>query len=359
MAQATLTHGLMEGDGAYNLHARLPADGAAHALPALERAVEKLPLEAGEAPIVLADYGSSQGKNSLAPMALAIRGLRARLGPRRSICVFHVDQPSNDFNSLFSVLSFDPGRYTRDDLKIFPYAIGRSFYEPVLPQNSVDLAWSSYAAVWLSRIPCPIPGHIFPSRATGAARAAFESQAVEDWETFLSLRATEIRPGARLVVALPAIPENGLPGFAELLDRANDALAEMVNDSAITVEERHRMVLASYPRTKTELLAPFAATGRFRNLVVEECEVFPALSVGWSEYEIDRDGEALANTQALFFRAVFTPSLAAALNRVRDGDSGAAISFADRLQESMTRALARHPSPMHSYVEVMVMAKGE
>jgi hypothetical protein len=357
MAQGTLTHGVMEGNGAYNLHARLPANGAALAIPALERAVEKMALEAGDGPIVIADYGSSQGKNSLAPMEVAIRGLRARLGPDRSISIFHIDQPSNDFNSLFGVLSSDPDRYTRDDANVFPHAIGRSFYEPVLPPDSVGLAWSSYAAVWLSCVPSPIPGHIFPSRALGAVRNAYARQAAEDWENFLSLRATEMREGARLVVVLPALLEHISPGFTELLDHANDALAEMVRDGAITAEERNRMVLASYPRTKKELLAPFAETGQFRGLVVEECEVFPAKSPGWEEYEADRDAELLARKQALFFRAVFTPSLAAALTLTAEGDAGAAARFADRLQESMVRRLARRPARMESYVQAMVMAK--
>lgn len=55
--------------------------------------------------------------------------------------------------------------------------IGKSFYEQVLPPNSVNLGWSSYAAVWLSRPPAVIPDSIFPACATGAARVAFEQQA--------------------------------------------------------------------------------------------------------------------------------------------------------------------------------------
>jgi hypothetical protein len=90
-------HGVMEGKGSYNKHAKLPAGGAALAMPLLEKAVQSLELEPGEQSIVIADYGSSQGKNSMAPMQVAIRGLRDRIGPSRAISVFHIDQPSNDF----------------------------------------------------------------------------------------------------------------------------------------------------------------------------------------------------------------------------------------------------------------------
>jgi hypothetical protein len=40
------------------------------------RAVRNIVLDPGDEPVVIADYGSSQGKNSLAPMRIAIRNLR-------------------------------------------------------------------------------------------------------------------------------------------------------------------------------------------------------------------------------------------------------------------------------------------
>jgi hypothetical protein len=106
-------------------------------------------------------------------------------------------------------LSSDPGRYAVAGANVFPCAIGRSFYEQVLPSDSAHLGWCSYAAVWLSRIPSLIPGHLFPPCSTGAAQIAFERQAAEEWETLLSLRACEMRAGARLVAVLPGLPERG------------------------------------------------------------------------------------------------------------------------------------------------------
>jgi hypothetical protein len=58
----------MEGGGAYNAHARVPARGASLALPLLQDAVQDIKFDPGRRPIIIADYGSSQGKNSLAPM---------------------------------------------------------------------------------------------------------------------------------------------------------------------------------------------------------------------------------------------------------------------------------------------------
>src|SRR6266436_5803255 len=232
----------MEGNGSYNKHARQPAEGAALALPHLKRVVETMTLYSADRPIVIADYGSSQGKNSLAPMRLAVDAMRRRLGQDRPILVCHVDRPSNDFNSLFEVLDADPHTYGRDDPNVFPCAIGRSFYANVLPSNYVDVGWSSYAAMWISRIPALIPDHFWVFGSTGAVRTEFDRQGVQDWEAFLSLRATELRGGGHLIVVVPGVYENGATGFEGIMHHANEVLVEMVTEGAITAEECARMV---------------------------------------------------------------------------------------------------------------------
>jgi len=351
------SHGVMEGEGAYNRYAKLPAGGAALALPLLEKAVRCVELDTGDQPVVIADYGSSQGKNSMVPIQVAIRGLRNRLGPNRAISVFHVDQPSNDFNALFEVLEVDPDRYVLDDPNVFPAAIGRSFYASVLPPGSVHLGWCSYAAVWLSRIPTLIPGHFISFRGTDAVRAEFERQAAQDWEAFLSLRARELRAGSRLVVVLPARTDDGSSGFEIIMDQANIVLAEMVADGAITAEERVRIVLGTHPRRKNDLLAPFARDGYFQHLSVEDVEMCELPDAAWTDYEQDGNKEALATKHALFFRSVFMPSLASALDRVRSGEAGATRIFGDRLEAGLKRRLASQPSAMHSFVQTIVVAK--
>ena len=214
--RAAAPHGVMESGGSYNLHSAIPAGGAGLALPLLEQAARTIALDSTDQPLVIADYGSSQGKNSLPPLRAAIRTLRGRVGPARPIIVVHVDQPANDFNTLFEVLHADPERYSLDDPNVFPSAIGRSFYESVFPKAHVHLGWSSYAAVWLSRNPARIPGHFVPRVATGPVREAFERQAAEDWKAFLSLRAVELKPGGRLVV-VPYLVSRSPAEFAELL----------------------------------------------------------------------------------------------------------------------------------------------
>ena len=355
--EETPSQGVMEGKGAYNKYAKLPAGGAAVALPLLKKVVPNVELDRGNQPVVIADYGSSQGKNSMIPMQVAIRILRTRLGPDRPISVFHIDQSSNDFNTLFQVLDADPDSYVLEDPNVFPGAIGRSFYESVLPPASVHLGWCSYAAVWLSRIPALIPGHFISLDGTDAVRAEFARQGQQDWEAFLSLRARELRPGGRLIVVLPGLADDGMSGFENIMNQTNAVLAEMVADGAIMAEERARMVLGAYFRRKISLLAPFAQGGHFQDLTVEDFEMSRLPDAAWNDYERDGNKDGLATKHALFFRSVFMPSLASALTLVRAGDAEALRIFGDQLEVGLKRRLASQPAAMHSLVQTIVLAK--
>jgi len=191
-------------------------------------------------------------------MRAAIRCLRARVGSERPITVVHVDQHANDFNTLFDVLHSDPERYSIDDRNVFPCAVGRSFYENVFPREQVDLGWSSYAAVWLSRVPVFIPGHFVHLASTGDVRVAFDRQAADDWRLFLSVRAGELRAGGRLVVVLPALSDDGISGFEPLFNCANTLLGELVHEGVISNEERNGMVLAHTRDDKPSFWSPSA-----------------------------------------------------------------------------------------------------
>ena len=130
--------------------------------------------------------------------------------------------------------------------------------------NSVHLGWCSYAAVWLSRIPTLIPGHFLALRSTGAERAAFERQGAEDWEAFLSLRAGELRPGGRSWLCSPALMMTDYRGLRVSWIMRTLYSRKWSMKERCTAEERDRMVLGTYPRRKSDLLAPFRHDGQFQ-----------------------------------------------------------------------------------------------
>ncbi|MEP7246883.1 MAG: hypothetical protein ABI885_24815 [Gammaproteobacteria bacterium] len=74
----------MEGHGGYNRSSRVQATGSSPALHLLKHAAQTVAVAAEPAPIVIADYGASEGRNSLLPMNAAIGTLRE---PVRAISV--------------------------------------------------------------------------------------------------------------------------------------------------------------------------------------------------------------------------------------------------------------------------------
>jgi hypothetical protein len=158
-------------------------------------------------------------------------------------------------------------------------------------------------------------------------------------------------------VVLPGIAQNGSSGFEGIMNHANEVLAEMAEEGAITAAEHARMVSGSHPRRKADLLAPFTRNGRFLDLTVEAVDESVLTDSAWTDYERDGDSKALAAKHALFFRSVFMPSLASALTRVRTGDAEALTAFGDRLEDGLKRRLAKKPAAMHSFVHTIVLVK--
>jgi len=356
MSDAPRVHvSAMEGKGAYNRNAAIPASGGALAIPLLEKAAQQISLDSGDRPIVIADYGSSQGKNSLAPMRAAIATLRMRAGRQRPIFVCHTDLPANDFSEMFALLESDPESYLQGEPQVFPYAIGRSFYRSLFPPGHVNLGWSSYAAVWLSQIPLQIPDHFFIPCSTGAVRTDFDRQAARDWEAFLTLRAAELRAGGRLVIALPALNHDGTTGFASMMDHANAELFDLVKARVISAEERGRMTIAACPRREQDLLAPFASDGRFHGLTVEHSSSLSVPDAAWIEFQRDGDAPTFASKRAGFFRAVFVPSMSQTLALTRDVEERRI--FADRLEDGVRRRIASNPASLENMVGIITLYK--
>jgi SAM dependent carboxyl methyltransferase len=335
----------MEGHGFYNRSSRVQAAGLSPAVTLFERAARTVALPAPPWPIVIADYGSSEGRNSLDPVAVAIGALRDRVGSERPISVVHTDVAENDFTALFRTLAADPQSYRQGDAAVFFSAIGRSFYEQILPANSVTLAWSSWAVQWLSRAPTPIPDQVQVSYSKDpAARAAYAKQAAEDWRTFLSHRARELCPGGRLVVMTMALDESGEFGYRPSLEAMYAALLEMVEEGFVHAAEAGKMAIPTVGRSRTELLAPFTADGHFEDLSIEQIEVFRGEDKIWAQFETDGDAQAFGARWAAFSRASVFPTLASGLKDGRDDPRAA--SFVDRLESGMIARLAAAPQRM-------------
>jgi hypothetical protein len=346
----------MEGKGGYNRNSRVQAVALSTAVPMLERAARVVALPPEAQPIVIADYGSSQGPNSFVPLQVAIQTLRERVGQNREISVVHTDLPENDFTVLFETLLTSPKSYLPKDGGVFASAIGRSFYEQIFPTGSVTLGWSSWAVQWLSRTPARIPDQVQVAFSRDAStRAAFARQAAEDWQAFLAMRERELSPGGRLVVLAMAVDDNGDFGYWPVLNAMYSTLVEMLDCGFLSADELKQMAIPTVGRSRADFLAPFGARGRFHRLGIEEIEIFLGEDHIWLDFEKHRNPLTYAAQWAGFSRASVFPTLASSL----DGGSTSprASDFMKRLEAGMITRLADKPQPMQLPLGRLLIAK--
>ena len=331
----------MEGHGAYGRNAQVQGGGLSSALALLEAAAANAPLPPPAQTIVIADYGCADGTNSLAPMNAAIAALRRR-SPGQPISIVHTDLPENDFATLFHRLATDPSSYLRDN-GIFASAVGRSYFEQILPAASITLGWSSWAIQWLSRLPAAIPDHVQVAYSRdAAARAAFAQQAAVDWRAFLDARGRELRPGALLVIVTMAQDDTGAFGYDAVLAAMYGALEQLVTEGLVQPDELHRMAIPTVARSRADFLAPFAEAGTFADLRVEELAIFREDDRIWNDFCLDHDAQRFGARWAAFSRASVFPTLAAALDG--GGKTPRAAAFIDRLEATTAARLATTPS---------------
>ena len=340
----------------YTASSRLQASGLPTGIDLFTRAAESVPLPDATRPIGVADYGAATGYNSLLPITSAVRVLRRRTRPDHAILVTHTDLPGNDFTALFTTITEDPDSYLAADKATFAAAVGRSFYQQILPTESVVLGWSSWATHWLSRIPALVGDHIHIAYSTDQhARRAYARQAALDWHDFVAFRGRELAPGGRLVILTLGLDAAGEPGFGGLMQALLTALRGLVSEGILAEHELDRMIIPTVGRAEADLLAPFAPSGRFEGLSVEHVELFDAEDLFWSRYLVDGDAARLGASWAGFARAAIFPTLAAGL------DGGAVDrrteAFIARLETAVAALLTSAPAPTTIPLAVVVLVK--
>ena len=342
--------------GTYAAGSRLQAAGLRPAIALLEKAAQEVPIPRSPHPIVLADYGASTGHNSLLPIGAAITVLRKRTRPEHSILVTHTDVPENDFTELFRTLTDDPDTYLKRDHASFTSAVGRSFYTQIVPSNSVNLAWTSWAVQWLSQVPMPIADHVQVAYShDAAAKDAYARQAARDWHEFVAFRGRELCPGGRLVAMTMACDEQGEFGYRPLMTAMVDTLVEMVAKDLITDDEWRAMSIPTVGRRAKDFTSPFAPSGTFEKLSIVHLEVFDAEDRFWKLYQRDHDARAFGASWAAFSRASVFPTLAANIGGGKTDPRR--DQFFDELEKGIAARLAAAPEQMQIPLAQLVIEK--
>jgi hypothetical protein len=347
---ATAANAAMEGRGFYNRNSATQAAGIAPVLPIWQAAAERVPV--GDEAIVIADYGSSQGRNSLEPMAIAIEALRRQAGVDRTVEVIHTDLPSNDFSTLFEVLLSDPASYLAGRSGIYPSAIGRTYFEQILPPMRVHLAWNSWTLQWMSRSPVDAPDHIFAAMsASPDVLQMVRAQQAEDWVRFLRLRSREMRPGARMLCTFVGEDEASR-SWRWITGELWGALCDMGHVGLLSDEERLRITVPAAPRRPQDITEPFERSARFEDLVVEHLELTQGPDPHWQQFLETGDREAFAESQSGLMRGFAGPTIRQALSPERDREA-----LVDELFDRCAARLAAAPQQNVHFIGTVVLAK--
>jgi hypothetical protein len=327
----------MQGGGGYDRHAGVQRLSAEFALPLLRRAAQEAALPRDARAVVLADYGSATGANSVTAVAVAIEALRART-PAPILC-FHEDQPKNDFRTLLETIASGPQSYLREHEGVFACAIGKSFYEPVLPPGFVDVGWSAAAAHWLSPAPAPI-GVLLAAPTPGlAAGTSLWEQARRDWRRFVELRQTELRPGGRMVVVVATVDDDGICGGEHAYDFLQAAVARLVAEGDLSVAERAGMFIPLFFLPRADLESPFSKGLR----LLDHVRVVASDPL-WSAFERSGDTDAFATGFTGWLRAHTEPCLFGALAQRTEEERR---RLADRVYGEVASAVRDHPEVVH------------
>ncbi|CAJ1501624.1 SAM-dependent methyltransferase [[Mycobacterium] burgundiense] len=340
----------------YTFAARLQAAGLQSAIDLFVDAANAVPVPEPPHPIVIADYGAASGHNALLPVSAAIRTLRGRTRQEHAILVAHTDIPDNDFTALFETLTEDPDSYLRKDAAVYCSAIGRSFYQQLLPSQSVSLGWSSWAIHWLSQTPQPIPDHILPALSSDErARAACERQAAQDWQNFVAYRGRELVGDGRLVVLTMGVDKDRAPGLLPLVESIYTGLKQMVGTGLITADELRAMSIPIVGRGEKDFAAPFAPKDRYEGLSIETVEISDAEDRYYQQFLVDQDANALGAKWGSFMRVSVFGCLVAALSG--GSTDPRADEFSAQLERRVAAQIAAAPARMHIPLAKVVLRK--
>ena len=196
-----------------------------HSLPVVqELLLNALDLTAG--PITIVDYGSSECYNSMIYFSKLIQSFREQ--SNREILIIHNDLPDNNWNLSCNLINTSEESYLKFP-EVYYSTIGRSFFQQILPNESVHLGFSSFSFHYLSKKPVRIEGDLtFPHEGT-------KMQARADIKAILTNRINELVKGGTITIIVSGLSPEGnlnlgklyyLP-FVALMDKGIISKEEM------------------------------------------------------------------------------------------------------------------------------------
>ena len=205
----------------------------------------------------ITDFGCGPGQSAIDTVLPALQAWKS-VASTAQISVCHADQPGNDWNALMRLVFGETGYAGGSSPPLVMTAAG-SFFDRMVPVNSVSLATCFAASHWLSA-PYKVlaPDTVWFADLPETAHRQMWQAARQDWANFLKLRAQELKAGGYLFVStLGAIPDasepNGIAASGRGLYRAFEAVTtSMTTDGLLDKKTSDSFVFGLWFLTEDE-----------------------------------------------------------------------------------------------------------
>jgi len=189
-------------------------------------------------------------------------------GDRRPVEILYSDLASNDFSTLFrSMQGMDENSrwaYQETFEDVFVHGCGTGFHKQLVSSGTLSLGFSATAMHYVSEKPCQIMNHVHMVGADKTEKEKFEKQALDDWESILTARSSELKPGGRFICINFGIDEQGRylgnTGGNSMFDSFERHWKNHMDNDIITREEYVAATFPQHYRTVEEFSKPFLGT---------------------------------------------------------------------------------------------------
>jgi SAM-dependent methyltransferase len=206
-------------------------------------------------PLTIADIGCSTGENSYEILEPLIQLAHSH---GRTTTKYYCDLPSNNFSQLFQHL-----KQSDKNSHCYSVGVGRSFYEQLVPNESLDISWSASAYHWmntdnisdkfLSAIKRTGVDHVTLHAIPSDLQQDLMRECVDkDWNQIVELRHRELKPGGIFVGLLMCAPSRRYKTSTTAIVKS--ALMELMESNQLLKSEWNRFYLPMYMRTGEQYL---------------------------------------------------------------------------------------------------------
>jgi SAM dependent carboxyl methyltransferase len=292
-----------------------------------------------EGNVNIVDYGCSEGKNSIITFYKILEEYRKTSS--KPISILHVDLPDNNWSLVNEAMNSSEESYLSLS-NIYPSTLGRSFFYQVVPNNTVHMAYSSFALHYLSKKAQREDGEY------GWAFKANKAQGYEDMTFIITLRLNELVVGGTLNMIIAAREGENDPDYA----RYNiGCVKNLLDKGIITNEEFKNYAWHSYPYNAHEILEILSRFGD--KIEVIKCEYGKKHYVYYEEYLETHDLELYKTKIVNAIKVLMKNPLLTCLNR-EDSEKEKILDIA---VEELASILDKDTNELHQDYLIVIIKK--